>query len=103
MLQASRTDGGAFARVQSLTEHSAFDWSNPNRVRALIGQFAAENPVVLHQEDSAGYRFLADSVIKLNSVNPQVAARLVMVPKHRPGINRNGGLPAEAGRRNSFR
>ena len=34
-------------------------------------------PVHFHRADGAGYRFLADSVLELDPMNPQVSARLV--------------------------
>ena len=49
----------------------------PNRVRALIGAFTQANPVCFHESTGRGYRILADVVMKLNAVNPQIAARLV--------------------------
>ncbi|WLD59578.1 aminopeptidase N [Salinispirillum sp. LH 10-3-1] len=62
--------------VELLTEHDGFSWTNPNRVRSVIGGFAMRNPVGFHADNGAGYRFLADSIIRLNSLNPQIAARL---------------------------
>jgi aminopeptidase N len=47
----------------------------PNKVYALIRAFAA-NHVRFHAADGAGYAFLADQVIALNALNPQVAARM---------------------------
>jgi aminopeptidase N len=35
------------------------------------------NPTTFHAKDGSGYRFLADQVIALNAINPQVAARLL--------------------------
>jgi len=63
--------------VRALSEHSDFDLRNPNRVRALVGSFAAGNPVRFHDASGAGYRFLADTIIELDPRNPQVAARMV--------------------------
>ena len=50
---------------------------NPNKVRSLIGAFAGGNAINFHREDGAGYRFLADQVLALNTLNPQIAARLL--------------------------
>jgi len=50
---------------------------NPNKVRALIGAFCAGNAVCFHRENGEGYAFLADQVIVLNGLNPQIAARLL--------------------------
>ena len=76
-LQASSSQLGTFAIVQSLLQHSAFDLKNPNRVRALVGAFSLANPLHYHAFNGEGYQFLADQVIALNSLNPQVASRMV--------------------------
>ena len=57
--------------------HEAFDLQNPNKVRALVGAFTTLNPVNFHRIDASGYRLLADIVLELNTVNPQIAARLL--------------------------
>jgi len=76
-LQAMSTQADAFSVVQSLLQHSAFDLKTPNRVRALIGAFSQSNPLHYHAENGQGYQFLADQVIALNKINPQVASRMV--------------------------
>jgi aminopeptidase N len=62
-------------RVRRLTEHPAFDRKNPNKVYALIRSFGT-NHVRFHAADGAGYAFMAEQVIALDPINPQVAARL---------------------------
>ena len=57
--------------------HPAFDLNNPNKVRSVIGVFCNSNPVNFHREDGAGYQFLAENVITLDKLNPQIAARLL--------------------------
>lgn len=74
-LQALRPDQSALAEVEQLCQHSAFSINNPNKVRALIGAYTA-NLEGFHRQDGAGYEFLADKIIELNEINPQVAARL---------------------------
>ncbi|MEH6389611.1 MAG: aminopeptidase N [Pseudomonas profundi] len=76
-VQAASTLPGGLERVQGLMEHPAFTLRNPNKVRALIGSFAAQNLVNFHRQDGAGYRFLADQIIVLNELNPQIASRLL--------------------------
>jgi aminopeptidase N len=56
--------------------HPAFSITNPNKVRSLLGAFATMNPTAFHARSGAGYRLHADQVIALNSLNPQVAARM---------------------------
>jgi aminopeptidase N len=76
-LQATCHLPGTLARVQELLEHPAFDLKTPNRVRALIGAFSLSNPVNFHAPDGSGYRFLTDHAIRLNTLNPQIAARML--------------------------
>lgn len=64
-------------RVKTLTRHEAFDIKNPNKVYSLIGTFGARNPAQFHQASGEGYRFLREMVQQLDSLNPQVAARMV--------------------------
>jgi aminopeptidase N len=74
-VQATSRLPGTLARVNELLLHSAFDIKVPNKVYALIRAFAS-NHVRFHAADGSGYNFLADQVIRLNALNPQVAARM---------------------------
>lgn len=76
-VQAGCTLPGGLERVQALLSHPAFTLKNPNKIRALIGAFANQNAVNFHRADGAGYRFLADQIITLNALNPQIASRLL--------------------------
>ncbi|MFK8078683.1 MAG: aminopeptidase N [Granulosicoccus sp.] len=76
-VQATSRRVQVLSDVLELYKHREFDMRNPNRVRALIGSFSMSNPVAFHGEDGAGYAFLADRVIELDKLNPQVASRLV--------------------------
>ncbi|MGE8362170.1 aminopeptidase N [Pseudomonas sp.] len=76
-VQAASSLPGTLGKVQALMQHPAFTLKNPNKVRALIGAFAGQNLVNFHQIDGSGYRFLADQVITLNALNPQIASRLL--------------------------
>ena len=64
------------ARVKQLLAHPDFDIRNPNRVRSVIGTFAQGNPVRFHAADGAGYALVAEQIVTLDALNPQVAARL---------------------------
>jgi aminopeptidase N len=64
-------------RVQGLLGHPAFSMKNPNKVRSLIGAFASANPFAFHRRDGAGYDFLAQKVLELDTLNPQVGSRMV--------------------------
>jgi aminopeptidase N len=74
-VQATSRLPGTLTRVNELLSHPAFDLKVPNKVYALIRAFAA-NHVRFHAADGSGYAFLADQVIALNKLNPQVAARM---------------------------
>ncbi len=63
--------------VKALCEHEQFVWTNPNRVRSVLGAFCMGNQLHFHAGDGSGYDFLCDAVSKLQSQNPQLAARLV--------------------------
>jgi aminopeptidase N len=74
-VQAGSRLPGTLARVKQLLSHPAFDIKVPNKVYALIRSFSA-NHVRFHAADGSGYAFLADHVLTLNAINPQVAARM---------------------------
>ncbi len=76
-VQAMHAQLETLARVRALTEHPAFRWNTPNAVYALLVAFAHRNPRAFHRADGAAYRFVADAVVRLDAINPQVAARLV--------------------------
>jgi aminopeptidase N len=76
-VQASSHLPGALDKVKALLKHSAFSMKNPNRLRSVVVAFAFQNNVNFHNKDGAGYKFLADTVIALNSINPLVAARIL--------------------------
>ncbi|MDG2115481.1 MAG: aminopeptidase N [Porticoccaceae bacterium] len=76
-IQATNSQSNGLPRVQSLMQHSAFNMTNPNKIRSLIGAFCSANLVNFHNTDGSGYEFLQQQICALNSVNPQVAARLV--------------------------
>ena len=75
-LQAMAPLPGTLIEVERLLSHPAFTLKNPNKVRALIGSFAHGNPVRFHAADGGGYRFVAERILELDPLNPQVAARL---------------------------
>jgi len=76
-VQASNPSTGALNTVKQLMQHESFNMRNPNKVRSLISGFSSLNPVNFHAMDGSGYRFLADQLIELNNLNPQIASRLV--------------------------
>ena len=78
-VQATAPMADTLDRVEALLQHEAFELTNPNKVRALIGAFCNANPVNFHRADGGGYRFLADRIIDLNTLNPQIASRMAVL------------------------
>ncbi len=75
-IQSSSTHPCVIEQVQALASHPDFTLRNPNRVRSLFMAFAA-NAHAFHASNGAGYRIIADLILKLDPVNPQTAARFV--------------------------
>jgi len=78
-VQAISKRSNTLQQVKQLLQHPAFSITNPNRVRSLVGAFCAGNPIRFHDISGEGYRFLADRVLELNALNPQVAARMLRI------------------------
>ncbi|AOL22155.1 aminopeptidase N [Erythrobacter litoralis] len=75
-LQALSLHPDVIAQVERLAQHPEFTLRNPNRLRSLYMAFAG-NPKAFHDESGAGYRMIADVILKVDPVNPQTAARFV--------------------------
>lgn len=77
VLQAgsARTDG--LDRVESLIKQADFSYKNPNRVRSVVGAFARHNLSAFHQKNGEGYAWLAEQILILDRINPQIASRMV--------------------------
>jgi aminopeptidase N len=76
-IQASVNEEAIYENLAALVAHPLFSLKNPNRVRALIGAFTANNPRYFHCVSGRGYQFLIEQLIMLNDINPQVASRLI--------------------------
>jgi aminopeptidase N len=96
-LQASAPLKGTIRRVRELMSHPDFKLATPNRVRSLIGTFAMGNPFAFHSEDGEGYAILADTILALDPLNPQVAARMATAFRSWAGLEekRRGLVKAE--------
>jgi aminopeptidase N len=77
-LQAGACDRGGqvLPAVRQLMTHPDFHLRNPNRARSVIFSYCNANPGAFHRPDAAGYVFWSERVVELDSINPQVAARL---------------------------
>lgn len=76
-VQASAGNAGTLAKVKELVKHPAFTLKRPNTVRAVLGAFTGSGMHNFHAKDGAGYHWLAEHIIELDAINPQIAARLV--------------------------
>lgn len=63
-------------RLKLLLAHPAFEITNPNKVRSVLSVFAGTNQRNFHVADGSGYAFIAEQIIRLNDINPQMAAAL---------------------------
>ena len=75
-LQAQIPERETLERVRGLMTHHGFSLANPNRVRALIGSFTA-NQREFNRSDGLGFALLEEVVASLDPSNPQIAARLL--------------------------
>ena len=74
VLAASEREG-CIDRVQALENDPAFDIQVPNLVRSLFGVFA-RNHLHFHAKDGHGYAYIAEKIIYLDTINPQIASGL---------------------------
>ncbi|WP_116084074.1 aminopeptidase N [Tropicimonas sp. IMCC34011] len=72
---ASASPAEAHDVALRLTGDPAFDWTNPNRFRSVIGALTG-NVAAFHEPEGRIYRLVTDWLIRLDPVNPQTAARL---------------------------
>lgn len=75
-LLAGSNAPGNVSSVQELLTHPAFNISNPNSCYSLFLGFVRSS-INFHAADGSGYEFIADSVLKLDKINQQVASRVV--------------------------
>jgi aminopeptidase N len=74
-LRAGSRCEGTLQRVKELQSDPVFDTKVPNLVRSLYGSFA-RNMVAFHAVSGEGYGFMADKVIEMDALNPQIASGL---------------------------
>lgn len=74
-LMASVDAGILLSMIQDELAGPYFDRMIPNLVRSLIGG-VARNLTFFHAIDASGYRFYAEQIQKIDTINPQIASRL---------------------------
>lgn len=75
--QALSPQRTTLANLKALVKHPLFSLTAPNKVRALIGNFAIQNPHQFHRPDGAGYEFVTRNVLEIDRFNPSIAARIL--------------------------
>jgi aminopeptidase N len=76
-VQASSAEFMNLNRLRELMKLPDFDLTNPNKVRSVVGVYCNQNLINFHEASGAGYEFLADIIIQLDDLNPQIASRLM--------------------------
>jgi len=95
-VQAQSPAASTLSQVKTLIRHPLFSLTAPNKVRALIGVFAMNNPVQFNRPDGAGYAFVAKQVLAIDRFNPSIAARLLAAFRNWHGLEQ--GRRAQARR-----
>ena len=76
-LNANTYRNNMLSHLDIICAHSQYSITNPNKVRSVMGSFAFYNTKGFHAVDGSGYKYVADFLIKLDKINPQVASRIV--------------------------
>ena len=75
VINSSASTDETFDLVQELEKSDVYDANVPNLVRSLWGGFS-RNFVQFHHATGRGYKLMADKVLEMDGINPQVASRL---------------------------
>jgi len=74
-VQGQDPSKGTLEKVKELENNEVYDKTVPNLVRSLIGPFTA-NTKHFHDKSGTGYKFIADQIIAIDKLNPQMGSRL---------------------------
>ena len=80
MVQGAADHDSTYDNVLKLENDPIYDRTIPNLVRALLGQFAM-NKIQFNHSSGRGYQLIADRMIEIDKLNPQVASRLASAYK----------------------
>ena len=73
-IQASSRLPDTLTHVIHLEKDSLYNFKIPNFFRSLVGTFVHNN-IHFHHPSGRGYRFISERILKMDSVNPMLAAR----------------------------
>lgn len=79
-VQAQASHDSTYDTVLKLENDPVYDKTIPNLVRALFAQFSV-NKIQFNHPTGRGYKLIADKILELDKLNPQVASRLVSAYK----------------------
>ncbi|MBC7428094.1 MAG: aminopeptidase N [Bacteriovorax sp.] len=75
-VQAQTSDDSTYETILRLENDSVYDRTIPNLVRSLLGQFVSTNKVQFNHLSGRGYKLIADRMLELDKLNPQMASRM---------------------------
>lgn len=79
-VQASASHDSTYDAVLKLENDPVYDRTIPNLVRSLLAQFSV-NKMQFNHPTGRGYKLIADRILELDKLNPQVASRLASAYK----------------------
>ncbi|MBN4066572.1 aminopeptidase N [Simkania negevensis] len=74
-------------QVEQLLQNPAYNEKIPNIVRSLIAAFT-QNHIHFHSKNGEGYSLLTEQILRLDPINPQIAASLVGAFKILPKLDK---------------
>jgi aminopeptidase N len=80
-VQAHANFDATYDRVLKLENDPVYNKTVPNLVRALLGTFAGNN-LQFNHASGRGYKLVADRIMELDKMNPQVASRFASAFKN---------------------
>jgi len=79
-VQAAASYDSTYDTVLKLEKDAVYDRTIPNLVRSLLAQFS-QNKMQFNHPSGRGYKLVADRILELDKLNPQVASRLASAYK----------------------
>ncbi len=73
--QALSRTGNTFENIKKCMDVAGFDKNNPNNIYSLHNVFSG-NFLMFHTDQEPTYKWYCDEILRIDAVNPQVAARL---------------------------
>lgn len=75
MVQSTAPLSTTFETVKTLSRTAPFNPENPNNIYALISAFG-DNYIAMQSHNGAPFKWLCDEIIRIDKLNPQVAANV---------------------------